>query len=312
MAEHAVSSPSLPASGAVVLNWRQPERTLDCLRALLEATEHRMPVFVLDNGSGDGSWGALCAGVADLGEGVELVRSTENLGFCAGVNRGLAWASERGLEQLLVLNNDVTVSPGFLEPLSELLAMDHGVGCVGPAVLDPLGRVWAEGAVLRFGPNVTGLRRRGHDPTARDKGPIAVDFMPGACALYRVADLIAVGGMDENYFMYHEDADLGLRLKARGLRSVCLPWVRVEHEPSASSGGGRSPLRKFLTSANAMRLLRSHGRPRDWLAFLVCDVAMLPLAFARGLGPGMAKVHGLWTGLRGRKVGAKDVRRYLG
>jgi GT2 family glycosyltransferase len=111
--------------------------------------------------------------------------------------------------------------------------------------------------------------------------------------------------------MYMEDADLGARLRARGRKIVWLPWVAVEHDASASSGGGRSPMRKFMTACNAARYLRRHGTPRLWLGFVVFDLLLWPVAMLAGTPPAAAwaKARGAWSGLLGRRVTVQDVTR---
>lgn len=303
---------------ALLLNWRQPDLTLQCLRDLLAGAAADLRVLVLDNGSGDDSSTRLAAAVADaeqeLGPGrVELLALPENLGYCGAMNRGLGWAEERGAEFALLLNNDMRLPPGFVEPLQEVLRNDSKVQCVGPTILDPQGRVWSEGGVLAMLPNIVRLRRHGRTPAGRDTGPVAVDFVPGACALVRVAELRALGGLGEDYFMYWEDVDLCARLRRRGGTVLWLPWVQVTHAGSQSSGGGRSPMRKFMMAANAVRYLRRHGTLPLWLAFVWWELLLWPLTLVSGTGlrAGLAKLRGTLAGLFGHRVSVDDVRRYI-
>jgi N-acetylglucosaminyl-diphospho-decaprenol L-rhamnosyltransferase len=308
-----------PRVAALLLNWRRADLTLACLAELLAAVSEPLAVLVIDNGS----WPlrhhsellALRAKVAALAGGphkVELLELPENLGFAGGMNRGLAWAAAAGCEATLVLNNDLQLPPGFLQPLGELLRHDPRVVAVSPTVLHPDGTVWAEGGELACRPNALRLRRHGKAPTPVDAGPLAVPFVPCACVLFRTQALVDVGGFDEDYFMYWEDVDLCDRLAARGGRIVWLPWVRVVHASGQSSGGGRSPLRKFLMANNAVRYLRRRGRPQAWLGWLVFDVLLWPLLWLQGPAVAMAKLRGTLAGLRGHRATAADVERYAG
>jgi GT2 family glycosyltransferase len=157
------------------------------------------------------------------------------------------------------------------------------------------------------------LRNQGGEPAPTTAGPEPVRFLPGACALYRTASLQASGGVDEAYWMYWEDVDLGDRLRAAGGRIAWLPWVRVRHEVSLSTGGGRSPLRKYASAVNTWRWLRQHGGWRDWLAFWCCDVVLFPLSVVGGTPRRAlwAKLCGLWDGFRGRPLGADALRRWV-
>jgi GT2 family glycosyltransferase len=301
---------------ALLLNWRQAGLTLQCLHDLLATDDVSLHVLVIDNGSGDDSVAVLRERVPALAaarpqHAVHVVELPQNLGFTGGMNHGLRWAQEHRVPYALVLNNDLRLPPDFVRPLVSVLDHDARVAAVGPTVLHPDGTVWAEGGEVAFGPNALRLRGHGRQPHPRDHGPEAVGFLTGACVLLRVEAAAAVGGFDDRYFMYWEDVDLCDRLAARGGRIVWLPWVRVVHDAGQSSGGGRSPLRKFLMACNAVRFLRRRGTFAGWTALLVFDLLLWPLTLLRGPRAAMAKLRGLWAGLAGHRAGPADVRRYL-
>ncbi|MFY9341512.1 MAG: glycosyltransferase family 2 protein, partial [Planctomycetota bacterium] len=241
---------------------------------------------------------------------VELAALPDNRGFTGGMNHGLQWAAAQALPYVLVLNNDLRLGPDFLAPLVATLANDPAVAAVGPTVLQPGGAVWAEGGERAFWPNGLRLRHQGRPPMPTTHGPEAVGFLPCACVLFRTAAVAAAGNFDDRYFMYWEDVDLCERLRARGGKVVWLPWVRVEHHAGASAGGRRSPLRKFLMAANAVRYLRARGTFAGWLAWLCCDVLPWPLTLLAGPRLALAKACGTWAGLRGHRASAADVTRW--
>jgi len=300
-----------PTVAAIVLNWRQPEKSLAVVPDLLRDPAVR--VFLRDNGSGDGvSPAALRRGVdAMIADGVSADRihlevGETNLGFAGGVNRGLQWAEAQGLPLVLLANNDVRVPEGVVATLAELLTADVEVAAVAPTILYPDGRVWAEGGELRAGANLVRLCRQGRAATPADHCPREVDFVPGAFAMFRTAQLVELGGLEESYFMYWEDVDLCRRLAPRG-RVVWVPWVSVVHESGGSSGGRRSPMRKFMQAANSVHYLRRHGSVGQWLALLFWDVLLGPLALAGGLRQGWGKMRGVWFGLCGGRVDERHV-----
>ncbi len=304
------------AVAALLLNWRRADLTLRCLQDLLAVGDVPLRVLVIDNGSGEAEVAALQAGVAAANAAAgrpfaELASLPDNRGFTGGMNHGVQWAAANGLPFVLVLNNDLRLPPGFLRPLVATLANDPRVAAVGPTVLHPDGTVWAQGGRRGFVPN--GLRLLGHGaaPAGCDEGPREVGFLPCACVLFRTAELVAVGGFDDAYFMYWEDVDLCERLRARGGAIVWLPWVRVEHAAGQSSGGGRSPVRKFLMACNAVRYLRARGTWAGWLGWWCCDVLAWPLVLLAGPRAAWAKACGTWAGLRGHRASAADVARWL-
>lgn len=309
-----------PVVAALLLNWRRSDLTEQCLADLCRCGARAGPeapadlrVLVMDNGSGDDSparLGRAVAAAAAAGLPAELLVFDTNLGFAGAMNRGIGWAGGIGAEYVLVLNNDLRLPEGFLGPLLAVLRNDPRVAAVAPTVLFPDGRVWAQGGSLGFHANALRLNGHGGPPAPREHGPEAVDFVPGACVLFRRRDLEAVGGFDERYFMYWEDADLCRRLRARGGRSVWLPWVRVTHLGGASAGGSRSPLRKFLMARNCVRYLGAHGTPLQWASFVLLDVLLWPLLLLRAPGAAWAKACGIAAALRGRAATAADVARW--
>lgn len=311
------SAPGAPPvrgrTAALLLNWRQAALTRQCLLDLVAARTDGLRVLVIDNGSGDDSVDVLRAAIAAAAAGglpCELLALEHNLGFTGGMNRGFAWAAATGCEFTLVLNNDLRLPADFLPPLLAVLQNDERVAAVAPSIVHPDGTVWAQGGSVGFCTNALRLRGNGGAPAPRTAGPEAVDFVPGACALFRTADLTAVGGFDDDYFMYWEDVVLCRRLAERGGRIVWLPWVAVTHLGGASAGGSRSPLRKYLMAKNAVRYLRRHGSFATWSALVLLDLPTLPLLWLRSPRAAWAKLCGLCAGLLGRPSTAADVARW--
>lgn len=300
---------------ALVLNYRGAELTLQVVKDLLAMDDLRVSVAVLDNGSGAVEQASLAAQLADLevrGHEVQLVSSRQNLGFAAAMSGGVRAAAAAGYEHVLVCNNDLRLPAGSLRPLLDVLRNDPSIAAVGPTILDARGAVWAEGGELGFTSNALRLRRHGLPPTDTCAGPAEVDFLTGACVLLRADAALACGAFPDDYFMYWEDVALSYALRRAGHRVVWVPWVRVQHLGGQSSGGGRSPLRKFLMACNAVRFLRSYGSAKAWLGWLVFDVLLWPLTLLGGPAAALAKLRGTWSGLRGHRPTQADVARYLG
>lgn len=294
----------------LLINYHAAEMTLASLRRLQESSTIRNPVLLMDNGSGEDDEAALTRGVEGQ-EDVELRLLGSNLGFCAAMNQGIEWAKTKDAAHVLFLNNDVVVEDGCLDHLVSVLDNDPSLAGAAPTILRPDGRVWCQGGEIAFTPNLNRLLSEGREPAPRDRGPRAVGYLPGACALYRLEDLVAVQGLDERYFMYFEDALLGHALRARGRTLVWLPWIRVTHDSSASSGGGRSQLRKYMTAVNSLRFLKQHFSLKLLAAFFLFDCIGLPLAYLTGgWRAGWAKTVGIFDGLRGHRITATDVTKW--
>ncbi len=172
-----------------------------------------------------------------------------NRGFAAGINEAAARAQT---DLLLLLNPDTRVTPGAIEHLAHYLASHADVVAVGPKVVSPDGSLQATGR--QFPRALTGLFGRTTlltrlwpaNPISRQnlvsadaEAPIDVDWVAGTCVMIRTQAFRAVGGFDERFFLYWEDADLCQRLRARGGRVVFVPSAVVEHAAAQSSDRAR-------------------------------------------------------------------------
>lgn len=205
------------------------------LPAGVEGLQHE--TVLVDDGSTDGTraWLATLAGQP----GLRVVLNPANLGFAAACNAGAA-ACE-GAQVLAFLNNDLRVTPGWLQPMWQALlhqpALRAGVvgnvqhrladdGALAPEVdhagvqLTPAGQFEHLGAVASGEPAF--------------KRTLATT---GACLLLRRADFDAVGGFDTAYRNGCEDLDLCFKLRNRGLYTVVATDSRIGHQVSASRGG---------------------------------------------------------------------------
>ncbi|MDT9545816.1 MAG: glycosyltransferase family 2 protein [Chlorobium sp.] len=241
----------------VVLNWNGADDTLRCLHSLesaAAATPFR--VLVVDNGSSDGSVGRIRREFP----GTEILELPFNLGYAGGNNAGFRRAEEMGAEEVLFLNNDTVVDPGFALPLLTVLRSQSGAGAAVPKIFYmayPSVLWYAGGEVsLRSGlVRHVGLR---HHDDLRFSRPGTTGYATGCCVGLRVSVFRALGGFDESFGMYGEDVDLSLRLQAMGFRVVFVPSSRVWHRVS---GGfeGRLLQKLWLRTASTVRLLRKHG-----------------------------------------------------
>ncbi len=175
---------------------------------------------MVDNASSDGS-DAIAERLADEHERVRLQRSATNRGYAGAVN--LALPEARG-EFVAVLNMDVVVSSGWLDPLVGFLeeTPDAGVAC--PLILlesDPQ-RINAAGQNL----NKTGLgfnRWLDKPRGVAGEAPFEVDGLHGAAFVIRRELLERLGGWDESGFLYFEDVELSWLLRIAGAEIWCVP-----------------------------------------------------------------------------------------
>lgn len=281
-----------PVISVVVVNWNRKDLLRACLDSLAAQTFTNFEIIVVDNGSDDGS----AAMVREYPLPVRLIENRENKGFCAANNQGFAVSQS---EYVALLNNDAEADPGWLDAMLKAIQIkpDVGESDIGmvaskilvwedPRIIDKCGHL-----IYPDGQN----RGRGHG--AVDRGQFdrqeEVLWPDGCAALYRRAMLDEVGGFDEEFFAYADDAELGLRARIAGWSCLYAPGAVVRHHRGATLG---------LNSARRLTLIERNR------VLLVVKLFPWNLLWANSayhlarIGGGMA------AALRGKG----DIRRYQG
>jgi GT2 family glycosyltransferase len=215
------------------------------LETLREQSFRDFDVTVVDNGSTDGSVSYL----RERWPEVRVVELRASSGFPTAINRGLE--ASRG-RYVALLNNDVELSRDWLELLVAELDRDPGVGFVTGKVMRYDDRDVIEQAghdfytCGRFEPRGLDERDTGQYDERR---PTAV--VTAAAALYRREALEAVGGFDEDYFLYCEDGDVCLRMLLLGYSGLYVPEPKAFHVRGGTVGAG-SDLPRFFLVRNAL------------------------------------------------------------
>jgi GT2 family glycosyltransferase len=222
-----------------------------CLPRTLVALAHNtatesVECVVVDSGSSDGSW----VDVQRVWEKARALRFDENVGFCAGCNRGAEAAAGR---LVAFVNFDAAVEPAWDEPLRGLLE-DPAVSVATGVLLRPDGSVEAAG--LDIAPNMaTYGRQEGMARSSLPEEPFDVSAASGALMMVRRDEFLGLGGFYEPIFMYGEEADYCLRVPGR---IVLHPASAVSHEQGHASGMHRSATRLYWPSRNRLLVAARH------------------------------------------------------
>jgi len=271
---------SRPTADVIIVNYRSYPELTRCL-ASLEPERGRLDgIFVVDHECDLGK----AAGVVQRFPWVQLVERRTNEGFATGVNVGARLGTARSL---LILNPDCVVVAGACARLMDFLWSRPDTAAAGPRILNSDGTL--QGSARRF-PNLTtaiagrsswltrvfpGNQLSRWNLPALDAGtdPIDVDWVSGACMLVRRDAFEQIGGMDERFFLYWEDADLCRRLEQAGWHIAYFPGATVVH------AGGRSSIHAEAASLiafhkSAYALFRKHAR---WPAALLHPLVYVAL-----------------------------------
>lgn len=261
--------PDTPSIAIIIVSYNVRAELAACLRSLANAPDAgSTTIVVVDNASSDGT----AQMVREEFPTVEVVEPGENLGFARANNLGIRRTAS---DLVLLLNPDTLVPPGALTTLAAALAAQPRAAAAGPRLVDGQGRAelsfgWALGPWGELRQKVIGggyarrLRWMERRVEAWTRAPGRREWLSGACLLVRRADLEAVGLLDERYFMYTEDVDLCVRLRARGRTVIFVPDAEVVHLRGRSAG--RNPHTERLRRASQLAYYAKH-HPR-WLPAL--------------------------------------------
>ncbi len=216
---------------ALIVVAYNAKRYLDgCLGSLEKADRDGidLDVIVVDNASKDGT----AAEVRRRFPRVELIESGRNLGFAGGNNLGMRTALERGADLIYLLNQDTEVNADFLTEAVKVAEADEKIGSVQSLLLlhPDRGLINSTGNAIQF--LGFGYCRDYRRPLAewRHAGIDKIAYASGAGVLLRASALRETGLFDESLFLYHEDLDLGWRLRLAGYANVLAPHSIVYHK----------------------------------------------------------------------------------
>ncbi|MBI5059333.1 glycosyltransferase family 2 protein [candidate division KSB1 bacterium] len=272
--------------GIIVLNWNGLADTGECLRSLFATDPALRVIYVIDNGSTDGSATELHR---EFGESIILIANPRNLLYAGGNNVGITRALADGCSHLLLLNNDTTVAADLLQRLLD------GEAQTGDAVLCPKiyyardpQRLWYAGGLISL--RRARLAHRGIRELDRGQyDQLERTGWATGCALFGSRRLFeTVGMLDTEFALYMEDVDFSLRARAAGFPCYYVPAAKVWHKVSASMGGNLSKKKLSRKWASLRRLVNKHlPSPAARFAALTDFVLTEPPRV-------------LWAGMRGK------------
>lgn len=288
----------------IILNWNGEKLLHQFLPSVVEGTDPSIAdVIVADNGSTDGSVALLEKEFPT----VKILKFAENHGFAGGYNRAV---KATNYPYTLLLNSDVMVPDGWINPLYEWALNHPSMGAAQPKILscndhDKFEYAGASGGFLdRNGYPYCRGRIFSHIETDNGQydSPREVFWASGAAMLVDTRAYLEAGGLDENFFAHMEEIDLCWRLKLNGYHNYVVPQSVVYH-----LGGGslpaENPRKTYLNFRNNLLMLHKNLPDRVRRRRLLTRRLLDTLAW------GMFVITGKWSHARAIFKAHNDFRR---
>jgi len=235
-----------PLTSIIILTCNQIEYTKKCIESIFQNTQKPYELIIVDNGSTDGTVEYLEFEILDRNKPVviKVIKNISNNGFSGGNNQGMAAATG---DYILLMNNDVVVTPGWLERLICCAEKKPEIGIVGPRSNYVSGPQLIEGVdydthtlngLIEFSNNLAG----DHSGQAQQ-----ILRVVGFCMLIKRAVIDKIGGMDDRYGLGNfEDDDFSLRATIAGFQSWIARDCFIHHFGHRTFIGEKVDLNKSL------------------------------------------------------------------
>lgn len=260
--------------GIIVLNFNNPQCTIDCVSSILNKNSALIRVVVVDNASSDDSLEVLRDYLANHINAFDLISASSNGGYAQGNNIGLKYLeADDEVDKILILNNDVIFTQDIITKLSEFLDSHPNAGVVSPLLYCRDGKtvdntcarkdctvreiVWT---YLLYFTNILGILSRFSNkrkillanPELLNAPEVEIELPSGSCFMIRTDLFKEIGYFDPNTFLYYEENILYRKLKALGKQNYMLPEVSCIHL-------GGETTNKVSHSASYMKASKASG-----------------------------------------------------
>lgn len=275
-----------PQVAVVILNWNGKKFLSEFLPSVAATTYPHATIYVADNASTDDSMNY----VEEKYPEIKTIYNSGNLGFSGGYNEAL---SKIKADYFVLLNQDVEVTPGWIEPLIEQMEKDTSIGACQPKLRAFHHKEFFEyagasgGWIDRYG--YTFCRGRVFKTLEKDKKQYddnqAIFWASGAALFIRAKLYFEAGGLDEDFFAHMEEIDLCWRLQRMGYKVMICPQSEVYHVGGGSLPQG-NPQKTYLNFRNNLMMLYKNLHPEERSNIL----------FSRKLLDGIAALKSILSG----------------
>lgn len=269
----------MPSVAVVILNWNGRHYLQRFLPSVLAGSYKNMEVIVADNGSSDDS----VSWLHQHHPALRIILLPDNVGFARGYNEALKQVKA---DYYVLLNSDVEVQPGWIEPIITLMEGQTTIGACQPKILMESNRAMFEYAGAAGGwidaMGYPFARGRVFDECEEDRGQYddvaTVFWASGAAMFVRATAYHACGGLDDYFFAHMEEIDLCWRMQLAGYSIMVCPQSVVYHVGGGTLRRG-SQQKVYLNFRNNLVML-CKNMPRLQLAWKLPFRLMMDGLFA--------------------------------
>lgn len=253
----------------IIINYNKYHDTINCIKSLEKQNYHNFEILLLDNGSKYEQFLKLKNHLKNFENKlrIRLIRSNINLYFTAGTNKAIKISNG---EFICLLNNDVIVSPDFIDKMVYFLETHPDAGMITPKikVFKNKNVIWNAGASLNFKKTIVVINRGylENDPYNQKYNKIeTIGFAPGTAVFLKKNVINEIGLIDDIFLLYHEDPDWNLRAQMKGYKSYYVPTTIVYHNVPITKRV--SLLSFFFFKRNSQILAWRYAKFREMLIF---------------------------------------------
>ena len=252
-----------PKIAIIIINWNTYQLTFNCLKSLKACTYKNKTIFLVDNGSKDGSGDKIAFEFPDI----NFIKNEINEGFTGANNKALKVILKQNFDYVLLLNNDTEVKPNFLSLLEARMDSDQNLAATQPLILDFPNKntIWNGGGSFNSFFGLSKTRYNGLIYKPQLKIETFTEWISGCCILVKIEVIKEVGLLDNRFFAYFEDVDWSIRMTKLGYKLGVVPKSIIYHQSSGSTKmnntsneGNLSPYAHYLNVRNHIYLIKKH------------------------------------------------------
>ena len=223
-----------PSVAIILINYNSSTDTIECIDSLHKCLYSNYKIFVVDNNS--------CTEekllLKEIENKAKVFYLDSNIGFAGGNNIAIREAIKEKFNYIMLLNNDTVVEKHFLNYMIETAQSEKQIGVVGGKILyyDSMDYIWYNGGEInKFKGNVKHYFNNLRDNKTQTEF-IECDFITGCLQLIKTEVIQRVGLLDEDYFLYYEDADYCSKVTINGWKLIVDSRAKIYHKVSRSTG----------------------------------------------------------------------------